>query len=116
MTTKQSHLNFVASVRVDLVVLVNRLENVRSRRSVRKLKLVECFLIHSQFVSPVEVFYRNIVQNHIDFVVSVLIHQMRLHVLLYQLLQKLFKLWCFCRLLPFFTINVGICQPRRQSA
>lgn len=46
VTAEQPHLDLVASVRVDLAVLVDRFEDVRGRRSVRKLQVIEGFLVN----------------------------------------------------------------------
>lgn len=114
VTTKQTHLYLVTSVRVDLTVLVNRLKNVRRCRTIRKLQLVESALIHCQLITLLEVLYRHILQHDRYLAVSILEHQMGLHVLLLHLRHELFVLRSLGTLQPLTRFYLGLSQTIRH--
>jgi uncharacterized membrane protein YhaH (DUF805 family) len=82
MAAEQSHLYLVASVRVDLTVLVDRLEDVGCSGTVRELQLVKRFLLNTQLVPFLEVLYWHVLHHQVRLAVCVLEHQVRFHVLL----------------------------------
>lgn len=71
MTAEQTQFNFVASVRVDLLVLVDSLEDVGSRGSVGKLQLLKGFLTHFSLVPLSEVLNWHLAQHVSDLTVHI---------------------------------------------
>ena len=114
VTTKQPHLYLVTSVRVDLVVLMDRLENVRCCRSVRKLQVVESFFVHRQLVSPLEVFDRHILQDYGYLTVGILKHQVSFHIFFLHLTHKFLELCRLHALVPPLRVNIDFIQRVRH--
>ena len=93
---------------VDLLVFVDCLEDVRSRRSVCKFQLLERFLVDVCFVTSLEVFDGHLTQNMTNFTVHILEHKMSLHVLLLKQSHKIFVLRSFSTFLPVILLNICI--------
>ena len=110
VAAEQPHLDLVPGVRVDLRVLVDRLEDVGRRRTVRKLQLVERLLVDRQLVPALEVLYWHVLQDRVHLVVSVLEHQVRLHVLLLQLTHELLVFRRLGGLQPALRFDVHLLQ------
>lgn len=83
VAAEQSQLDLVPRVRVDLLVLVDALEDVRGRRPVRKFQIVEGFLVDLRLVALLEVFNRHFSKNMADFVVDILEQEMSFHIFLF---------------------------------
>ena len=67
MAAEKPHLDLVPSVEVDLTVLVDCLENVRSSRPVRKFQLIKGLLIHNRLIPLLEVLDGHVMEDEIDF-------------------------------------------------
>lgn len=72
MAAEQTQFNFVTSVRMDLLVLMDSLENVGSRGSVGKLQLLKGLLIHLSLVPLSEVLNRHLAQHVSDLTIHIL--------------------------------------------
>lgn len=101
MTAKQSHLNLVPGVGINFFVFMNYLENVRSCWSVSEFEIVKSFFCNGQFVSLVEIFNWNLVDNPSDFIVSVFKHDLGFHDLFIELIDFFFIFDSFSALSPF---------------
>jgi hypothetical protein len=108
MTAEETQLDLVTCVRMDFLVLVDGLEDVRGRRTVGELQLLEGFLSHLRFVSLLKVFDRHLSQHVPHLAVGVLEVQMRFHVLLLQQGHESLVLWGFNALLPVGLVDVGV--------
>jgi len=114
VATKKPHLYLIPRVRVDLVVLVNRLEYVAGRRPVAEFEVIESPLVYSLSVPLLKIFDWHVFQHNRQLAVGILEHYMGLHVLLIHLAHKLLELWRFHTLLPFFGIYVCFSQRIRH--
>ena len=110
VTAKQTHLYLVTCMRVDLIVLVNRLEYVWRRWSVWKLQVVKGLLVYWQFVALLKIFYWHVLQNYRYLAVSILEKKMSLHVFLLHLTHKFLELWSFHAFMPTFWVDVDFSQ------
>lgn len=114
MATKQTHLDLVASVRVDLPVLVDRLEDVRGRRTVGKLQLVECSFVNCQLITFLEILYWHVLQHNRYLTVGIFEHQVSLHVLLLHLRHELLVFRSLGALQPLASVNFYLSQAVRH--
>lgn len=82
VAAEEAEFDLVAGVGMDLLVLVDRLEDVGSGWTVCKLQLVEGLLRHLGPVTFFEVFYVDLAQHVAGLVVAILKEKMCFHVLL----------------------------------
>lgn len=110
MAAEKSHLYLVSCMRVNFGILVNRFKDVGRGRTIGEFQLVERLLIDRQFISLFEVFDWHVFEDHIHFTVSVLIHDMSLHVLFLELAYELFEFRRFRAFQPSPTLNTNFLQ------
>lgn len=114
VAAEEPHLDFVAGVGVDALVLVDVLEDVGGGGAVGELQVVETLLLDAQPVPLLEVLDRHVRQHVPHLVVDVFEHQVRLHVLLLESAQKDSILGGLRALHPLLLLNVRVRQHLRH--
>jgi len=64
MTAKESHLDFVSSMRVNSSVLVDRFENIGRSWAVGKFQVIEGFFIKVKFVALLKIFDGHVLKDY----------------------------------------------------
>ena len=95
VTAKKSNFDLVSEMRIYLFILMDALEYVRSRGSVRKFELVKLFLSDAFRISLLEIFDRHMLNDRLKQIISILIVHIGFHVLLIELTQKPFIKFSF---------------------
>ena len=100
VAAKQPHFYLVPQVQIDLLVLMDALENVRSCRSVREFQLIKTFLHNVQRVAFLEVLDRHVLNDVQNQSVSVLESELRFQLFLLEFITIFFVFFCLSAFLP----------------
>lgn len=110
VAAEQPHLDLVAQVRVDLLVLVDAFEDVGGGRPVGELQVVEGFLYDVEGVAFLEVFDGHVLQHVLDQGVSVFEHELSFELLLLELVAVFSVLFGCHAFLPHHRVDPCVAQ------
>lgn len=110
VAAEESEFDFVAGVRVYLLVFMDGLEDVGGGGPVGELEFFEGVFCDIWFVSFLKIFDGHFSEYLCNFAVDIFEGEMCFHVFFLQMGEVLFVLWCFGAFFPVVFIDVSVGQ------
>ena len=110
MAAKNSELDLILEVGVDIFALLDNFEQVHSHRPISKFKLIVVLLFDLQFVALLKPTNRHLMDYALDEGICVFVSKLILQLFILKLVQHFSVFFCFCTFFPYFWGNVYLIE------